>query len=172
MVWKETTSGVNHALPRGIALCNPGNLRPGSKWQGLVGEEGGYCRFDSDIAGIRAAALNLWTARYVHARRRVSEIITAYAPPAENRTDAYIAYMCDAMGYTAATEKNHPVDVENPIIAIRFLQNQFVFENGHPPLTWLSWPEWYCAKTMDQALLSAGHWPGLKMDRRLSHAFD
>lgn len=172
MVKKEMQSGVKNALPRGIAAHNPGNLRPGPKWQGLADEADGYCVFKDDVSGIRAAAINLWTARYVHARRRISEIISAYAPPSENRTDAYVLYMCDAMGYTAATERTHAVDVENPIIAERWLQAQFVFENGHPPLTWRSWPEWYCIKTMDQALLSAGHWPGLKMARRSSDDAD
>lgn len=154
---------LKNALPRGIATHNPGNLRPGIAWQGLLGAADGYCFFESDVAGIRAAAINLWTARFAHRRATIPAIITAYAPPGENRTDAYITYMLDVMGVPVSHAEDYILRVDIPDVTERFLQDQFVFENGHPSVGHRSWPHWYCTRTMDLALQAAGHWPGIKI---------
>ena len=155
----------NAPIPHGIAICNPGNLRTGVQWQGAVGEDHGFLVFANDLSGIRAAAINLWTARYVHHRHTISEIISAYAPPAENPTDSYIEYMAHAMGVEQHLAGKYVVHVDDPAITIRFLQAQFVFEQGFPPPGWRSWPDWYCTKTMDAALAAAGHWPELEVTK-------
>lgn len=162
----------SNGLPRGIAAHNPGNLRPGVAWQGLCYSEDGYCRFESDITGIRAAALNLWAARFVHHRKTIPAIITAYAPPAENRTENYVRYMLDCMGVPYVKAEDYILHVEIPDVTERFLQDQFVFENGHPPFGHRSWPHWYCTRTMDLALQSAGHWPGIKISAEDANAAD
>lgn len=72
----------NVLLPRGIRNNNPGNLRPGANWQGLVGQDGGYLKFDTAENGIRALGKNLLTYFRVHQLDTVRGIIGRWAPPA------------------------------------------------------------------------------------------
>ena len=71
---------------------NPGNLRPSSayQWNGEVGQNGGFVIFDSPEMGTRALTKNLYTSQETHGNNTVREIITRWAPPSENDTDAYV----------------------------------------------------------------------------------
>ena len=79
--------------PRGIRNNNPLNIRhnPANKWLGLRPEQTDpdFCQFESMIYGVRAALrllLNYRKNGYDTARK----IITRWAPPVENNTEAYI----------------------------------------------------------------------------------
>ena len=106
-----------------ITACNPGNLRwypgGGSDWIGLITKPvgtpyvaGDFCRFEMPWHGVRAMQITL---RY-HFRNTmakdgtptdtVSEIITLYAPPVENPTKGYIAFVLDLMGIPVGTVLN------------------------------------------------------------------
>lgn len=92
-----------HKQPIGIRQRNPGNLRPsGSQWQGLVGELGGYCVFDTFDNGIRAMALNLRNYQRKHGIDTIEAVIARYAPSSENDVEAYIAHVCKRTGYARA----------------------------------------------------------------------
>ena len=82
-----------------IGTNNPGNLRSskGFKWQGEVGDNKGYCVFDTMNNGVRALAKNLLTYQRRYGLRTVKDIITRWAPPNENNTDSYIAYVSQKM---------------------------------------------------------------------------
>ena len=78
---------------------NPGNIRFlfSIKWKGQVGQDGGFCVFDTLQDGARALCIDLLNAQEIHQLESVAEIIPHYAPPNENNTAAYIAAVCKDM---------------------------------------------------------------------------
>lgn len=86
---------------------NPLNIRkvPGVRWRGSLASdpspqgEGSFVRFESLEWGIRAAMKILRTYRDKHAATSIREIVSRWAPPAENNTDAYIATVCRLTGF-------------------------------------------------------------------------
>lgn len=86
------------SVPRGVRNNNPGNLRPtGERWQGQTGDDGGFMRFSTPLHGVRALAVDL-TAKHGRGLRSVRQIISVYAPPSENDTDAYVRNVARALG--------------------------------------------------------------------------
>ena len=83
-------------LPRGIRNNNPLNIRRTAKdqWQGLRAQQtdASFCQFESLEYGWRAA-FYLLTRTYYHKYRlyTIRGIISKWAPPCENKTEAYIA---------------------------------------------------------------------------------
>jgi hypothetical protein len=78
--------------PRGIRNNNPGNIKTtGDKWLGQSDTQGDdtFVQFDNEIFGIRAMGkiLQSYSKRGVDT---VEEIISTWAPPSENDTEAYI----------------------------------------------------------------------------------
>lgn len=77
---------------------NPANIRyTGQKWLGLCGFKNGFCEFDHIGYGIRSLGVILRTYRSKHHLYCIRDIITRYAPPSENNTDAYINYVCSCL---------------------------------------------------------------------------
>ena len=82
-------------LPRGIRNNNPLNIRKSKdKWKGLraVQADAQFCQFETLEWGWRAA-FYLLTRTYYHKYRlfTIRAIISKWAPPMENKTEAYIA---------------------------------------------------------------------------------
>ena len=82
-------------LPRGIRNNNPLNIRRSKdKWKGLraVQADALFCQFETLEYGWRAA-FYLLTRTYYHKYRlfTIRAIISKWAPPHENKTEAYIA---------------------------------------------------------------------------------
>ncbi|MBR7030336.1 MAG: hypothetical protein IKI06_03755 [Prevotella sp.] len=83
-------------LPRGIRNHNPLNIRRTAKdvWKGLADmqTDRAFCQFKSLEYGWRAA-FHLLTRTYYHKYRlyTIRGIISKWAPPSENKTEAYIA---------------------------------------------------------------------------------
>ena len=82
-------------LPRGIRNNNPLNIRRSKdQWQGLSKTQGdrSFCQFETLEYGWRAA-FHLLTRTYFHKYRlyTVRAIVSRWAPPSENNTEAYIA---------------------------------------------------------------------------------
>jgi hypothetical protein len=70
---------------------NPGNIRTsGDNWQGANGSNAGFVNFNQPEYGVRAVAKNLYTSQEKHGNNSVADIISRWAPPNENDTDAYI----------------------------------------------------------------------------------
>lgn len=87
---------------RGERNHNPCNLRyvAAIQWNGLARppqDEAGYCRFLSPAAGLRAGARDLHS-KWLRGLTSIRQIITVFAPPAENATDAYIADVAARIG--------------------------------------------------------------------------
>lgn len=78
---------------RGERNNNPGNIvKTANKWRGekQPGDDPKYCQFDTPHYGIRALARILLNYQLLHGLRTVRQMISRWAPPAENNTDAYI----------------------------------------------------------------------------------
>lgn len=84
-------------LPIGLRNNNPGNLRPGDNWQGMIGESGGFLQFQDISWGIRAMGIDL-TTKIRNGYNTIELIIFRWAPPSENDTLAYIAAVVDYTG--------------------------------------------------------------------------
>lgn len=81
-------------LPRGIRNSNPGNLRhSATEWlgQSSMQPDPDFVTFDTPAYGIRALMRILSTYYYKYNLNTVHLIISRYAPPNENDTDAYTA---------------------------------------------------------------------------------
>jgi len=99
---------------RAIRNNNPGNIRIGQPWVGLMNpaqmtpaqkQETEFCVFASPDWGFRAMGLILRTYanRFAEQRRPfcVANIIAAWAPPADhNDTDAYVNDVAERIGFT------------------------------------------------------------------------
>lgn len=89
---------------RGYRNCNPGNIRrSGQKWQGLRPRQTdpAFFQFTDHKWGLRAAAKLLLTYRRKYGLRSVRQIIGRWAPPNENKTDAYVAAVCKRLDAVA-----------------------------------------------------------------------
>lgn len=86
---------------RGIRNHNIGNIRKSKDhWEGSVGDDGEFVIFDSPDSGVRALAKNLMS----YGRQgydSIEKIITRWAPPNENDTQAYIQSVASATGIPA-----------------------------------------------------------------------
>lgn len=98
------TVSTSERVPRGIRNNNPGNLRRnGDPWQGLAERQGDveFFTFKSAIYGIRALARTLIAYQDKHGLRTIRQIISRWAPPNENNTNAYIRAVAADTGQDA-----------------------------------------------------------------------
>ncbi|MEQ4987013.1 structural protein [Proteus vulgaris] len=87
-------------IARGERNNNPGNIRHGSKWQGLSAEQTDkdFCQFISPEYGIRAIYKLLQTYQKKYGLNTIKTIINRYAPPNENNTIGYINRISKEIG--------------------------------------------------------------------------
>ena len=83
-----------------IGLNNPFNIRysKGNNWIGQIGNNRGFCVFESVNYAIRAAAILIMRSYRKKDVLTISEIINRYAPSSENNTSAYVDFICQNMG--------------------------------------------------------------------------
>lgn len=113
------------AIYRGIRNNNPGNIKTGIAWQGMAGDDGTFIIFADDTWGLRAMAKDLTTKINSDGLQTITDIITAYAPPSENNTAAYIAAVAADTGFDA--EEQLQADQPTLHALIRAIANH---ENG------------------------------------------
>lgn len=97
-----------YTMTRGLRNNNPGNIRRSpEQWAGLSPSQTDpeFFQFSDAIYGIRAMAKLLQNYQRLYGLRTVRQIISRWAPPSENDTDAYV--------YDAADEMN--VDPDEPL---------------------------------------------------------
>lgn len=115
--------------PRGIRNNNPGNIRSGERWLGVVGaDDAGFCVFDTDEHGIRALAKVLIAYRVAHGLRTLREYITRWAPPSENDTGSYIAAVCAEC--KAGPDDDYPLTAASLVPLLAAIVRH---ENGQQP---------------------------------------
>lgn len=91
--------------PRGLRNNNPLNIRlsPNNPWQGEVrpSQDKEFCQFRTMEHGYRAAMKLLRNYADRYGLRTVRSIISRWAPPGENDTEAYIRAVCRYSGLDA-----------------------------------------------------------------------
>jgi len=119
--------------PRGIRNNNPGNIRWGDEWQGLVGKsqrtDKSFCQFTSPEYGIRAMIVILRNYQSKYGLRTITGMIKRWAPPNENDTQAYINSVAQATG----TNADRPIDLNDSRKLFPLLQAIISHENGSQP---------------------------------------
>lgn len=123
----------NSSAARGLRNNNPGNIEASDKnpWEGQTGSDGRFAKFETPEHGIRALGKNLITYYQKHGLDTVGEIITRWAPPKENKTDAYIKAICEQLGVAA----DQQIDVTNPRTLAALCAGIVNHENGSQPYT-------------------------------------
>ncbi|NII73906.1 hypothetical protein FHW84_002479 [Dyella sp. SG562] len=118
------------SLPRGIRNNNPGNIRTSDiQWQGKVDSpDTQYEAFSTPEAGIRATALNAVT-KANRGTNTVQSLISEWAPPNENNTQAYITAVSAAMGVSPTDKLN----LNNPAQLTSLTNAIITHENGSNP---------------------------------------
>lgn len=131
------------STPRGIRNNNPGNIRWGDDWKGLVPQaqrtDKDFCQFYDVKWGIRALVKVL-----LNYRKRpgmpgvgnsgidtVREIISRWAPPNENNTEAYIQSVAKACG----VRPNDVIDLTDKNLMLSMVKAIIRHENGIQPYT-------------------------------------
>ena len=126
--------------PRGIRNNNPLNIRrSGDKWQGLrvLQEDREFFQFSEMKWGWRAAFRLLCHTYYgKYKLRTIRDIITRWAPPKENNTEAYIRSGTDRIGIGSDKELGDPQTHPTQWMMIGIAMA--IVENGTTNLDYLS----------------------------------
>ena len=120
------------SLPRGIRNNNPLNIRRSKdQWKGMRMQQtdASFCQFETLEYGWRAA-FYLLTRTYYHKYRlfTIRAIISKWAPPHENKTEAYIANVSKLTGIGP----DEPIGIpsERPARWIKVGRAMAIQENG------------------------------------------
>jgi len=124
-------TGSNNS--RGIRNNNPGNIRWGDEWKGLVPEaqrtDKSFCQFKAPEFGIRAMIIILRNYQRKHGLKTITGIIKRWAPPNENDTQAYIR----SVALATETDADKPIDLTDSRKLFPLLQAIIKHENGTQP---------------------------------------
>lgn len=120
---KDFSTYTNY--PIGFRNNNPGNIRTGQSWQGAIGEQNGFVTFKNMAYGIRAAATVLINNISSQGNNTIEKIITKYAPPSENNTEAYINAVSNQTGISRSA-----VLTTDTATVTALLHAIFTHENG------------------------------------------
>lgn len=114
-------------LPRGFRDNNPGNIRPGDSWQGMVGSENDYIIFKDTSWGLRAMATDI-SSKIGKGFNTITKIVNRYAPPGPpdyNPAANYIAEVSRISGFGP----NDTLTADADTIR-RLMKGHISFENG------------------------------------------
>jgi hypothetical protein len=117
---------------RGLRNGNPGNIRAaaGVSWVGQTGvDAAGFCIFDTPDNGLRALCKLLKNYQLLHELGSVRQIISRWAPPAENNTAAYITAVANAIGVGA----DATINLRDASVLAGLCAAIVMHENGQQP---------------------------------------
>jgi len=151
--------------PRGIRNHNPSNIRWGDPWQGLVAKakrtDTAFCQFANAAYGIRALARTLITYQDKYGIRTIRGIITRWAPPTENNTQAYI----NAAAKHASLAPDMKLNLHD-YEQLRAVAEAIIrIENGKGPLGTAN--TWYDQAAINKGLALAGIEPATPTAARI-----
>lgn len=139
-------------FPTGVLLNNPGNLKHShDRWFGQtrLQKDEKFVRFLTPQAGIRAMMKVLLTYQNEHRFCTIAQIITRYAPPGENNTQAYI----DDIVIKTGIPENFCLDLSKVENLMTISEYMVVHEQGYAPN---SMPQfWYEEKIYHDAAMQA-----------------
>ena len=106
---------------------NPGNIRDvGISWEGRVGSESGFVKFDTPAMGVRAMTKNLYSYQN-RGLTSVRDMISTWAPPSENNTNSYVNQVASAMG----VDPNQSINLaSNPALTQKMINAMIRVEGG------------------------------------------
>lgn len=140
-------------LPRGIRNNNPGNIRWGSPWEGLLPPaqrtDTSFCQFSDPAYGIRALCRTLIT--YADKRHAedgsaidtVHDVISRWAPTVENDTEAYARAVARHLG----VHEYQQIEIKQFDTMRGLIEAIIRHENGQQP---------YTAKQIEEGMRRAG----------------
>src|SRR5690349_10926624 len=123
------------STPRAVRNANPGNLRRGARWKGLVPRasmnagqraEKRFAVFAAPQWGFRALAIVLRNYARRHGLDTVCGIVGRYAPCSENDTAAYIRAVSQSM----SVSPDAPLDLANPRTLAALCKAIAIHESG------------------------------------------
>lgn len=120
-------------MSRGIDNCNPGNIRLSKVfYRGEVqpSQDAAFKQFSSMEWGYRAMFVLLDTYARRYGLNTIRGMISRYAPPSENNTEAYIAAVCEWTGITA----DEVLDTRSRRDMVPIVVAMSRIENGLPAL--------------------------------------
>ena len=91
-------------MSRGLRNCNPGNIRQSrSRFVGEVrpSRDAAFKQFESMAYGYRAMFVLLDSYRRRYGLNNIRAMISRWAPPVENHTEAYIRFVAERSGIDA-----------------------------------------------------------------------
>lgn len=120
-------------MSRGIDNCNPGNIRLSKVfYRGEVqpSQDAAFKQFSSMEWGYRAMFVLLDTYARRYGLNTIRGMISRYAPPSENNTEAYIAAICEWTGIAA----DEVLDTRSRRDMVPIVVAMSRIENGVPAL--------------------------------------
>lgn len=120
-------------MSRGIDNCNPGNIRLSKVfYRGEVqpSQDAAFKQFSSMEWGYRAMFVLLDTYARRYGLNTIRGMISRYAPPSENNTEAYIAAICEWTGIAA----DEVLDTRSRLDMVPIVVAMSRIENGIPAL--------------------------------------
>lgn len=86
-------------IPRGIRNNNPLNIRRGDNWLGLSKQQTdpSFCQFDSMTYALRAGLIIIRKYMMKYNLHSIHAIVSRWAPPSENDTNAYVKSVSSMM---------------------------------------------------------------------------
>lgn len=118
-------------MSRGIANCNPGNIRlSGVRYKGEVrpSRDPEFRCFESPEWGYRALFVLLHTYARRYGCRTLRRMIERYAPPSENPTTQYLKFVSERSGVLP----DEPLDTLDCRVMTAVVSAVSHFENGEP----------------------------------------
>lgn len=127
------TSHGNSSPARGLRNNNPGNIEASdaNPWEGQIGSDGRFAKFETPEHGIRALGKNLLSYQR-QGVDTVTDVVNRWAPASDgNDTNSYISALCKTLGVGA----NDQLDMTNPRTLAALCAGIVSHENGNQPYT-------------------------------------
>ncbi len=124
-----SVSGYSYNAEYNSTLHNPGNImRTKITWQGEIKDlsKDHRAHFKTSVLGYRAMTKTILTYYHKHHCDTVTKIITRYAPPVENPTQAYIQYVANEAGFTTWSH----LALDKEVVLFALVKSMAKFEQG------------------------------------------
>jgi len=123
------SGAVIYMKTRGLRNNNPGNIEKGDNWRGMASEQtdSRFITFVKPEYGIRAMARIIKNYKKKYNVNTIYKIIERWAPPIENDTENYAAFVAKQVGVSA----HDPISIETYLPSI--IAAMIEMENGQQP---------------------------------------
>lgn len=147
-------------LPLGIRMNNPGNLRRAVGLAKPAVKENGFVKFDTLSEGVFSLC-KLMEQYYTHlGHRTLRQIVQAYAPPTENDTMRYETSLAAFARLNPLRAETNDLHLDRAWNALAVMRGIVWIENGNPPPSWRTQPEWVGLHDWVYAMDAIALWKG------------